>query len=87
MAKSHISDSLMNLKARLEEWMRKSNTRNEKGPGELRVSLRPKEYNNFTSQFLITSVMTDLSPLDHSQQLTEYTFMTCDFIYIFNKYV
>lgn len=47
--------------------MREPNSRNEKGPGELWVSLRPEEYNNFTSQWLITSVMTDLSPLDQSQ--------------------
>lgn len=84
---SHVSDRLMNLKARLEGWMREPKSRNGKGPGELRVSLRPEEYNNFTTQFLIISVITDLSPLDHSQQLTEHTFMTFDFIYIFNKYV
>lgn len=47
--------------------MGESNSRDQKGPGGLRVSLGPEDCNNLTSIFLMTSVTTDLSPLDRSK--------------------
>lgn len=47
--------------------MGEPNSRDQKGPGGLRVSLGPKDLNNLASIFLMTSVTTDLSPLDCSK--------------------